>query len=857
MTRFIVSTLPFFIAALFIMVPSSVSGAENLAGENGAVLKSGTIPDSIPPLDRWVDDPFAVSMKNYISGKTPNAACDLLVEELIQAAGELTELVKTIQPNYSSYSERMFPFAKAQWKVRVLMETLQFLATQLPRDQQAAWKTAAQNRFAPALTAAGIALGSNAMMSAAQEIASLGLDFHSPYVDLEELFATTVEELAPPRPASGSPNSMGGVSMGPMSMSMPAPMPMGPMGSMMPGGSTSTASGPLLNACKAFLGGYKPGPVDDTVMEPLVTTLMIQGRTQLQGYVPPRGSGGGGMYGGSGPPGYGSSSMMPPMMPPPTMPPPMGMPSTTGAQPSPQRTGGLNLSGSTVPRTGPPPESLDDSVRKSIVFALKQMLRDEKTRIGGKIAAAYCAFATEDYVPEIALFLERSGSHLRERDLDILVSLPIEADYAKDPRVGFLMARTLFTINPGPASQNQVTDAFLQVSGAAPFLVHGLDQPRSRDMSLIILHKVGDGDSAVPVAKLLGDRSIGTEYRISLLEILGETGDQRVGPAIIRCLPDPALRESAKDALVRIGTPAEAAVATIFNAKKAELDLIAVEILSQIGSWKSLSKLGAQLALYGEAKTPAQAQRMEEEPKLILESAEQNELLQKTIEAGTRIIARMTESDPPNLGQMNAPRGTPGGGIAGPGMIGPGMPGSGMSGSGMMPMPSGPGMMGPGMPGSYPGSSSRVLDGKSPRTLATKGDMPPGSAPVNWMRGLAVAGSIKLEEATRILSRVSSYDTGRRAGEEMRSLSWVVDYLQIAGAQVKNQCLSLVDADAKRAMESSLGRIENRYNRHKQELNRIAKTNNPRQGFEYGFTPRTQNTPRTQTTPYGPPGGMR
>ena len=810
-----------FLTLFSITIFSGVfSAAEEPEEDTEAVAESGPLWDSVPPLDQW-DDPFAIAIKNSMSGKSPAAVGELLVDELIQAAEELTELVKSVKPDYSSYSKQMALLAKAQLKIRVLMETLHFLASQLPEDQQAAVKASARNRFASALTAADIALSTSSMMPASKEITDTVLGFSGSYVDREKLYADVVKDLAPPKPA-GSSSSMGPGSM-PMMMPMPMSTPMGP-GSM--GG--QYGSGNLLNACKSFMGGYSPGPVNDKTMEPLVNALIAPARTNLQGYVPKTGSS---AYGS----GMGGSGMM--MDYSPSM---MGTPQPSQQAPQVKPSGGLNLIGGSTPSTtrpGQTRESLDDSVRQSVAFALKQMLRDENTKIGGKIAAAYCAFATEDYVPEIALFLERSERTLKLQDVELLTSLAIGTDYAKDPRVGFLMTRILFAIAPASTDLAPIIAAFEPVSSAAQFLVSGLDQPKLRDVLLFLLFKVGNGDSAIVVGKLLDDKAVETAYQINFLEILGETGDGRVGSVILKCLPNPDLRESAKDALIRIGTPAEAAVVTIFNAKRPEFDLVALEILSKIGSWKSLSKMGAQLALYGEAKTSAEAAKMEEKPKLILESTVQNELIQRTIEAGTMIVARMTDTPPPNLRNTNTSRspygsgmpgaGTPGGGMSSPAMVGPGMMGSGM-------------MMGSGgMPGSYPGSPSRGKDDpKAPRTLVKKGDVPPGNAPVYWAQGLATAGSAKFDEITRIVSRATNYENGEKAGKDMRPLNWVVDYFNTAFDQVNNYCLPLANADAKKSLESSMSRIKNRYTKFTQGYNSLKKTKSPWDGFQAGYAPK-------------------
>ncbi len=756
-----------------VVFPGTLPGVK----ADDAAPESDVLLTSIPPLDRW-NDPFAISMKDHLSGKSPSAAGDLLIEELIKVAEELTGLAKAMKPDYSSYSSQMVSLAKAQLKVRVLMESLHFSASQLPTDQQAAWKAAARNRFISALTTANIALSSNAMTPAAKEISALGINFFQPYVDPEEQYKKSLEELGPPKPASSSMSEEEYESGG------------------------NQGSGVLFNACKAFVEGYKPGPVDDAKMETLVNALIAPGRTSLQGYVPKDSTGnyGGGMRDDTE----------------------VDSDYTPSAQQQSRPAGGLNFGGNNTANTRPaqPRESLDDSVRKSVAFALRQMLRDEGTKMGAKIAAAYCAFASkeEDYVPEIVLFLERSEKTLNEKDLDLLVSLPIEADYAKDPRIGFLMSQILFAVAPeqNSSSRIQIIDAFEQSSSAAPFLVNGLEQSRTLGISLIVLYNVGDGDSAVHVAKLLGDQSVESGLRTSLLEILGQTGDQRVAPAILKCLPNPEFREAAKAALIRMGTPAEATVVTIFNAKKPQFDVIALEILAKIGSWKSLSLLGRQLAFYAEAKTPAAASKMEEKPKLILESAVQNELLQKTIETGTTIVARMTGTSPPDFKNPNA-------------LKGPGMPGLGVSGDLSYDDPGS---------GFRPGTP-RVQDGKSPRTLAKKGENP-GNAPVNWMQGLAIAGSAKFDEATKILSRATNYDSGKKAGEEMWSLTWVAVYFQIAARQVNDYCLPLVESDAQKSIESSITRIENRYKKYIQERNRIGGAKNARQGFEEGFSPKMQ-----------------
>ncbi len=795
----------FFALAVF---PGRLSAADEAPSAEEAVAEGGgeqvVRDEPVPPLDRW-NDPFAISMKDHIGGKSPEVAGNLIVDELINAAKEFAELAKTTKPDFPSYSENMVPMARAQLKIRVLMETAKFLASKLPDDQQTQWKAAAKERFGPVLTETDIALSSQSMLRASREIASLALDFSTPYVDSEELYQKTVAEFAPPKQDSTRPSSTGG--------------PMGPPS--MYAGSSMGGGGNLQSVCKNFLTAYKPGPVDDGKMESLVNALIAPGRTNLQGYVPKK-------------QGQGSGTSI------------SDYSRTTAGTTQPQRTGGLVLGGVVGQQGNITRDDLDEPVRQSIAFALKSMLREENTKIGAKIATAYCAFAVEDYVPEVALFLDRADKTIKEKDLDMLISFPIEADYANDPRVDFLLVQTLFSISPGISSQPVVLTAFDLAPGASRFLVAGLERTKAiRDMVLVILFEIGDGDSAVHVAKLLGDKTLPPDYRKSIISILGQTGDQRIGTAILKCLPDPDLQESAKEGLIRVGSPAESAVMTIFNAKKPEFDRIALEILAKIGSWKSLSKLGAQLALYAESKTREEAARAEEKPKLILESKDQNELIQLTIETGTKIVARMTGTPEPDFKKKTT-------GTSGSSMTGYGPPSSGMmptpSSSGMMPTPSSSGMMPtPSSSGyssggmSYYGSSgTKVVDFKSPRTLVKKGEMSPGNAPVNWMRGLAIAGANKYEEIARVLGRVSNYDTGRKAGDEMRSLDWARDYFLIAGLQVKNYCMPLLESDARKSIEGSLTRIANRYDKVKQEMNRIKRTNSPKEGFEDGFSPKTK-----------------
>ncbi len=768
---------------------------------------------SIPPLDRR-NDPFAISMKDHLGGKPPAVAGNLAVDELINAAKELTDLVKSSKPDFENYSENMLPMAHAQLKIRALMETAKFFASHLPEDQQAPWKAAAKERFGPVMTETDIALSGQAMLRASREIASLALDFNTPYVDSEELYQKALADFAPPAspPAGSSMGSMGSP------MGSPGGSSMGSMGSTgMPstyGMSSSSGGGNLTSACKNFFAAYKPGPVDDKKMENVVNGLIAPGRTHLQGYMPKK-------------QGQGSGTFI------------SDYSRSTAGTMQPRRTGGLNLGGSPG-QTNITRDDLDEPVRQSIAFALKMMLRDENTKIGAKIATAYCAFAVEDYVPEVALYLERADKALKEKDLDLLVSFPIEADYANDPRVDFLLVRTLFMISPSMGSQSVILDAFDRAPGTARFLVAGLDRTKTiRDMVLTILFEIGDGDSAIHVAKLLGDKTLPLEYRKSILAILGQTGDQRVGSPLLKCLPDPELQESAKDALIRIGSPAESATLTIFNAKKPEFDRIALEILSKIGSWKALSKLGAQLALYAGAKTREEAAKAEEKPKLILETKDQNELMQLTIETGTLILARMTGTPAPDFKKKTTT-----------GTYGTSMPGYGMSGSGPMPTPTGSGYgsgygIGSGsstMGYSGMGGSSKVEDPKAPRKLVKKGEMSPGNAPVYWMQGLAIAGTNKFEEIAKVLGRVTNYDTGKKAGEEMQSLNWATDYFLIAGLQVKNHCVPLLEPDARKSVEGSLTRIANRFEKVKQERNRIGKSNSPREGFEDGFSPKARTS---------------
>lgn len=769
---------------------------------------------SIPLLER-MSDPFAISLRDHLSKLSPVDAGNYVLDEVLKTADEFSQAANALNPTPQDYEKKFPALVDVQLKMRCLIETAHYLSSRIPEEEQDHWKSKFQSQAGSKLNELSATLRNQSMVKASQEISNALLNFSEPFQDIDEMLAKELAANAPPQRGGGR----GGSSPGGGDMPKMAHDDSDPGYNPTPSFSSSSGSG-LERECKSFFSTYKPEGLD--LKKYNVSNLTTAARKQLLGY--PRSGGGSGND-----PAHASSSSR-------------RGPSTTTRSSS----GGLRFEEDSVstPVAGlssGPREELASSTRKCITYALKQMLhKAPDPQTGGKIAAAYCAFAEEDFVPEVAKFLEKFGKGLTENDLVFLTSLSIEGDYGNDPRVQFLLGQTIMAMKPKNADDPKFVEIFQAAPGVGRFLVGGLNvgattvgeqTSAERTLALQLLYTAGDADSALEVVKLLNDEKVTPMFKKAALDVLGQCGDERVSVAIIRCLRTPDLQERAKEALIRIGAPAEAKVLTVFNARDLELDLIALDILQHIGAWDSITKLSSQLKFYADAKTEEEQNQLPEAERskstVIMENSRQLELVKKTTEAGVTIIARMHGKQTPSFNQKSRGR------------------------VGMSHSPSPSPMSDPGAMPDYGGSgrpTQKKDDGKSPRTLVGAMEKPPGSAPVAWAGSLADSSNVMFGKMLRVFAKSRTPEAALAAGAEMHEYDWVEGHYNTAASQLYNDTLQILNEPAAtKAIESSLERIKSRrenYVRERTLFNRT-KSDAIKKAFNQGYKTKASNAAGT------------
>ena len=102
----------------------------------------------------------------------------------------------------------------------------------------------------------------------------------------------------------------------------------------------------------------------------------------------------------------------------------------------------------------------------------------------------------------------------------------------------------------------------------------------------------GTSDSVLPLIELLGEQD-DTPIRYAVMESLGELRDERAAPALARYLESERGLESLKagDALIAMGSAAEATVVQVLDSPSARARSEAFRILEEVGTTKSLGAL--------------------------------------------------------------------------------------------------------------------------------------------------------------------------------------------------------------------------------------------------------------------------
>ena len=800
--------------ATFVFVAYS-QGAESPsdtdAVKNEATKPAKTLPKDIPPLDNW-KDPVSAATKDLIAAKSPEEAANYIVDELLKAVAETEKIVNSIaKPDFKTFQTVDSQLANAQLKVRHLANTAMFLANLMPPDAQIAWKATTSAKISQPLNRLSSVFLSKGMLKAAEEMGRTYSDFAKPYFDTDAELKKLIEENAPKKSSSSSSDSYDSsdsyYSQGQDSYS-------------------SSGSGVAFEKqCTNFLAAYTPGNINETKLDSILTQLVVGAQKNFLNYT--SANTGSGYYGSSD---YSSSS------------------SSSYSSTSSQRntSGGLDFGDTPTTSGGGRVEIIDDTVRKCITAALKDIVVSSKpdSKIIQKAAIAYSAFEMDDMVPEISIYLEKAP--ISTKEVDIFKALPLDPKYSTDPRVQFLMVRgTIQVYQKNVQLEKAIIDAFSRTNGAAKFVVEMLSGSQTvQKLGITILFEIGDGDSAIEAAKLLKvkpDPSSTVDYRPAVIQLLGQIGDQRTAPIILRHLIDPKLQIRAQESLVRMGTPAEAAVISAFNAKMYDIDIIALDILGQIGSWRSLQKISEQLVLYTEARSSEELANSsaEEKPKLQFNLKQRNELTKKSIENGSKIVARMLGLAEPVFEKKKTQTGYG---------IGSGYDDSGYSNS--TPSDYSSGDYSTDYYGSSSSSSAKKVDLKAPRTLAKMGDNSnPGSAPINWVKALQISGVAKLDEFARILGRVTNYENGLKSGEDAQEYQWLDIYYKTS-VNLAGQLMSIMSSEDKKAAQTAVNRVVDRFSKVSTEWKRIQRSSKALDGYNEGVKKGQQTS--GQRNPAGP-----
>ncbi len=434
-------------------------------------------------------------------------------------------------------------------------------------------------------------------------------------------------------------------------------------------------------------------------------------------------------------------------------------------------------------------ESSNDSVQSIATVILKRIFRDPDSKLAAKAAAAYCLLAVEDIVPEMTLFLSKSK---KNPGIGICFeSLPMQNDYAQDPRIQCLMIDYLILEAKDSNAHGKVVAAFSYLKGGSQFVLPYLDNPLTSDLAFAVLAVMGDGDAALMLLEMLEDDPE-PEIRSKILDSLGKIGDARIALPLLRMLIVPDLKDKAKECLLQIGAPAEETVLSAFNAKDEEIDLLTLEIIRQIGTWKSIARLAGQLIVYAKAKTLEESlDETETKPRRVIETEQREELIQKTMETGTIIIARLSGTQPPSLGL-------------------------------------------PGNPKTSPSSAGSKTRDEASEELESQEDPLAANASLKWILAISETAILQYEEMTSILSGVVSSESGKKKGKEYQNYMWVKNCFDAAMLQAETECLPNLETSKKRAGASYLENITSKYKRVENELKRIQKDKKTYDGFQEG-----------------------
>lgn len=769
------------------------SNGEDNENEEAAEPDAVKMPEAIPPLDQW-KDPFAASLKDLIGGQTAVGAIGVLADELAKSLDELSAAVKALDVDSDALGSQIEKINAAQMKTRKLVEVARFVGSLLSEEERNTVLNAAKGKFIPKLGQVSAAMQSKNLFRGVNELGELALSLNREYVDpLAEL-----KSLIPEKPVRNSSDDYYDTSYD------------SSYADSYGGGSSSGAG--LEKACTDFLAAYTPGGPADSKIESHLTKLISTGQVNLLGYNPRGTSGSSDGYYDSGSPSSSSSSAR-----------------STNRNTT-KRTGELDFgdepaaaASTTTTSRGPKRETIKDELRRAVAYALKDLLRDRSAKGAPKALIAYCAFTREDIVPEAYTFLKELPEGTL-KDLECYNAIVIESEYGQDPRVQFLLC-DMMKIGAGSSSlETKMYEIFNKAPGSAGFFAKDLQSqlgnPEALKATLTILNKIGNGDSALAVANLLASPELPATWHGAIIDILGNTGDERVAQALTKFLAKAEHREQAKTALIRIGSPVEKSVAAVLQSKKRfapDAEKLALEILGRVGSWNSLRVLSARLVFYSEAKTAEELPKTETAvPAVQIEPTLRNEMIKLTIENGTAIISRLTGSESPDL-QGKKTRSGSSSGTSSPDGYYDTTPDSGYY-------------------DSSSGSSARTrVDPDAPRELFGADSLDPGKAPLVWSQALASSCTIKADELARILGRAVSYESGKTAGEKAAAYSWVERYYALARAQVILFCQPKMDPALKKDVDSTLAKVETRLERVASEKKRIQRSARTAEGLREGL----------------------
>ncbi|MGL6225950.1 MAG: HEAT repeat domain-containing protein [Thermoguttaceae bacterium] len=438
-------------------------------------------------------------------------------------------------------------------------------------------------------------------------------------------------------------------------------------------------------------------------------------------------------------------------------------------------------------------------------------------------------------------------------------SIPLLKGYVADPRIHYLMREYFLFGLTHPEKQPEIISTLGRLKGNVDFVFPALTNPEQAGFAFAVLSNMGNADSAVKVAQMLEEGQLATTLRADALLLLGKIGDERVARSVLKQLANPYLQDSAKQALLQMGEQGEEAVLAAFNAKRPAITLIALDILRETGTQKSLGRIAGQIMMYAKAISPDEVATSEEKNPFVVEMPIRNEVIRQGIEAGTKIIARLTKTEPLDFEESSESSEKQ---KAGQGTLSPGMSQNmTKSGSGLPNIPpeirsllqqkgipleliqriekEGVKAIPPALRQQIPKEMmSQIMGGTFSTEEKVVVEVDPGLEEdlFKWIVALSESAIRLYSEMTQGITGLNTYEAGRDAGEKMQPYSWADQYYTPAFTQVEDICLSVMSPDRLKVCKTYSGKVLKAMKELEKRYNRLQENKPVFDGFQEGLT---------------------